>query len=137
MAKFSVVGVTSAGVDFGSYIVLTRLFNLQAYYAETSVVTSVLAMTTGYLLNRKWTFAAQGGNWREYIKYFGVYGAGIVLQNALLVLLVEWGNVADWQAKTGAIVAVGFGWNFLLAKLWVFRKDPATNTASSGENKDI
>lgn len=123
LVRFCLVGGVGAGVDFGSYFILTRLFPiLRAYYIGTSLVTSTAATVVAYLINRRWTFCdPRRASFAQYGQYFLVYGIGIVWQNSLLALFVELFGWHDMVAKFAAVLVVGFGWNFVLAKRWVFR----------------
>lgn len=120
--KFSLVGGISALVDFGSYFALTRTIDiLRFYYVGTSIFTSLMAIGVNYLINRRWTFRdPQGISLKQYGHYLFVYGLGIVWHNGLLALFVEWFNLPDLVAKLFAVLIVGYGWNFVLAKFWVF-----------------
>jgi len=123
IAKFCLVGSVAFCIDFGLYFTLTRssLF-LLIHYTFTSIITSSLAFLAGYFLNHYWTFnQSNNASFQGYLKYAIIYGAGIVWQNSLLVLFVEVFSMTDLLAKIIAIMVVGFCWNFLLVKTWVFR----------------
>jgi putative flippase GtrA len=131
--KFSLVGVMAAVIDLGGYLLLTRIFD--THYVLTSILTSTAAVSFAFFNNRHWTFRAKpltedgGATWGpQYVRYLTVYGFGIVWQNLLLLTLVEYGQLYDWLAKVVAILIVAFGWNFILAKLWVFRYTRSTFT---------
>ncbi len=121
---FTFFGVVSATVDFGSYLVLTRFVPIfSGHYIVASVISATLALVVGFYNNRRWTFRA--AHLRApifYVRFFTVYIVGIGWQNLLLYLLVTAGFV-DWLAKAAAILAIAYGWNFVLAKYWVFRYD--------------
>ena len=127
MFKFSLVGGMSAVLDFSVYFTLTRgVPAFRTYYVAASVLSSIGAIAANYLINRRWTFNDQHGiSIRQYSKYFTVYGLGVLWHNSLLVFFVEAANVHDLIAKVMAVFIVGYGWNFLLAKFWVFRYNRA------------
>jgi putative flippase GtrA len=123
LVRFCVTGSVAAAVDFGSYVTLTRLVApLRAYYVATSLATSVAATVVAYLINGRWTFRdPRGASFGQYGQYLAVYGLGVVWQNSLLALAVELLGWPDVVAKLAAVLVVGLGWNFVLAKRWVFR----------------
>ena len=119
--KFSAVGVLSAMVDFGLYLTLTRLWPWSAtHIVITSVATSFVAMTVGFLNNRRWTFSARAAGDTAYLRYLLVYSCGAIWQSLLLGAFVTFG-LHDVIAKVVAVLLVAYGWNFLLAKFWIFR----------------
>lgn len=121
--KFSLVGTLAAAIDFGGYFLLTRFFLWFAeHYIVASFITSSLAVTAAFVNNRRWTFRANGMTIApQYTRYVAVYVLGILWQNFLLLTFVELVGIPDWMAKVAAVLVVAFGWNFLLAKFWVFR----------------
>ena len=120
--KFSFVGGISAVIDFSVYFTLTRGVPLfRTYYVVASILSSIGAIAINYLINRRWTFNDQSGiSISQYSKYFTVYGLGVLWHNSLLVIFVEAANIHDLIAKVLAVLIVGYGWNFMLAKFWVF-----------------
>lgn len=133
-AAFTLVGMTSAVIDLGTYFTLTRTIPIfHDYYIATSFGTGLLAITVGFLINSRWTFRAGGEFRRHYPRYLTIYLMGAVWQNVLLTAFVEYGNLPDWIAKPIAIVIVAYGWNFLLAKFWVFRYTRKESVAVYGE----
>lgn len=121
LIKFIMVGSVAFVTDFGSYTALTRFFDLHNYYVWVSVGTSFLAMLVGYFLNHRFTFRqADKPSLFMAGRYFSVTTSGLIMQNTLLAVLVELGDWHDLAAKFMAVVVVGFGWNFMLSRVWVF-----------------
>jgi putative flippase GtrA len=122
LVKFMFVGSVAFVTDFGTYTTLTRVFvELQPYYVIVSICTSFLAMLVAYFLNHNWTFRqTDKPSVVVASRYFIVTTSGLVLQNGLLAGLVELLGWHDLVAKFSAVVVVGFAWNFVLSRNWVF-----------------
>lgn len=123
LIKFGLVGMVSFTIDFGTYTFLTRMItSLQEYYVLVSVFTSALAIVAAYIIHHHWTFR-QTEKMSTTIagRYLLVTVSGLLLQNGLLLILVERGQINDLFAKLLAVVIIGGGWNFIWARSWVFR----------------
>lgn len=121
LIKFLIIGALTFVIDVGLYTILTRSSaTLHASYEIVSVVTALLAILFGYLLNSYWTFERTIDRY-GLMRYYLVYGVGIIFQSMLFVPAVQWGHWNDIEAKIVAIIIVSVLWNFTLAKYWVFR----------------
>lgn len=120
MLKFAVVGTINVGVDWGIYAVLTRGFKIPKIPSRIS--SSIIALCSSYILNRRWTFKSNDRNYAaEAIKFLIINGLGIIFNNLIFAFLVKKLNVFDLYALAIGTVIVFF-WNFLLTKHWAFRK---------------
>lgn len=135
LVKFIMVGSVAFVVDFGTYTALTRIFSgLLPLYVWVSVCTSALAILVAYFLNHHFTFRqAHAPSMFSAQKYFLVTGTGLVLQNTLLAILVEYIGLFDLVAKFLAVVIIGFAWNFALSRAWVFTGMTHEQVASESE----
>jgi putative flippase GtrA len=119
LVRFVGIGVLAAGVDFGVYH-LELAFGIWAAVAKG--VSFILGTTTAYLLNRRYTFRANGGG-ATVAKFMLLYGVTFFVNvgvNALaLHLLGAWSwryNVA-WVIAQGVATAI----NFVMLRTVVFR----------------
>ncbi len=121
--KFGVVGLLSAGIDWGIYYVLTRHFGV--FYLTAKVISFVVSAVNSYIWNRRWTFRSDNPNQAtEFTKFFVVALIGMGL-NALLMLLIV-GRMKQ-RDIVGLVLATGVVaiWNFVVNRLWTFRKQGA------------
>lgn len=83
-AKFGVVGAVNTVLDFAVLNLL--VFGLGVPTLRSKVVSTVVAATSSYLMNRHWTFRhrERGDVRREYVLFFALNAVGLAI--ALLVL---------------------------------------------------
>lgn len=123
--KFSIVGGVNTVVDFGFYLILTRLLDVP--YVLASALSFTVAATNSYVWNRRWTFRDRATRVAtQYVKFFVVSAVGLGLNAGILFFLVHMWGVHDIIAKAVAIGVV-VAWNFSINKLWIFR--PVTHPA--------
>ncbi len=116
--KFAMVGVVNTTVDFSVYA--AGIFWLDLHYLVANVFAFLAAASNSYFLNRRWTFRSQDPRWRrQATKYFMVLAIGFGLNELLLYLFVEHGQLGKFMGKAIAVVVVLF-WNFGANKLWTF-----------------
>ncbi len=120
--KFAITGGTSAIVDFGTYIFLTRIFSFfAAHYLWANFIGMAVAATGNFLVNRKWTFRNRGEKvFVQYIKFWLVVVVMMVAYQYLLHFFVETVNLYDILGKVIAALVIMLI-RFNIHKFWVFR----------------
>ena len=116
-ARFLALGAFCFALNLGILFVL--LDGLGLHYMLALLVSLVVSNGSGFLLNRRFTFAAQAHDvWRELRRYFAVNMGGFALNMALLVSGLKMPYL--W-AK--ALLGVAFASvNFLLHSNWSFAR---------------
>lgn len=123
--KFSVVGASNTVIDFGVYLLSTRVLGF--YYLIGNVISFTVAGTWSYVINRKWTFRDTTTRVHtQYLKFLIVSLVGLGLTSLLLYLFVHHLHLHDIVGKALA-VAIVLIWNFSLNRLWTFRKPVLAN----------
>jgi putative flippase GtrA len=119
MLKFGIVGGINTLVDFLVFNVLLPIGPLKA-----NVVSTVVATTTSYGMNRNWTYRDRARNAlrREYVLFFLFNLAGFVIQSAVLGV-VKYG--LHFTEDTGRIAlnvgkAAGIG-VAMVFRFWAYR----------------
>ena len=117
--RFATVGVLGAVVDLSTYL-LALHFGMWVLAART--LSFICGTTTAYVLNRRWTFEAEGGA-KQATGFALLYGTTffvIIGVNALaLAVLPE----HSWTVTLAWALSQGFGTvcNFVMLRLVVFR----------------
>jgi putative flippase GtrA len=117
--RFATVGGLGAVVDLSTYL-LGLHFGLWVLAART--LSFVCGTTTAYVLNRRWTFGAEGGA-RQATGFALLYGTTffviIAVNAAALAVLPE----HSWTVTLAWALSQGFGTvcNFVMLRLVVFR----------------
>jgi len=118
--KFCMVGLTNLVVDMVFYLLFTRFFHL--YYIFAAIISFVFAVSWSFFINRRWTFRHQEKDlFTQYIKFVIANLVGLLINLLLLWIFVDFIGLHDLAAKLIVTVIVSFV-NFMLNKLWTFRK---------------
>lgn len=123
--KFAIIGVANTGLDFLIMNILV-LLGINAIIANT--ISTGLAMTFSFFMNKKWTFDSKSKNYvREIILFFVFTLFGLwVIQNGIIWLLVNYAphfglndalflNIAKLIASP-----ISLTWNYLTYDRFVF-----------------
>lgn len=110
--KFCVVGGSGVVVDFGITYLFKELLKLNKYIANS--LGFICAATSNYLLNRIWTFESTDPHiTRQYFTFFLISLAGLAINNLIVYLLNDRGNVKFYLSKLIATAGVTL-WNFFM-----------------------
>lgn len=122
--RFVVTGVLSAVVDFGLLVVLMNLAGLD--HTPAKALSFIAGTTTAYLINRRWTFAAEPSK-RRFVAVMALYGVTFAVQVGLFAVLYPW-VLATWGSQTlaqvvGFVIAQGVATtvNFVVQRHLIFR----------------
>ena len=142
LVKFCIVGASSTVIDTGLLWYLTKRMMVFTTMPDVpwwtwTALTFCLAVTNGFIWNRRWTFRALGhaSTKEQYTKFFATNAVGLLLNQGItkLFLIVFTGEVLHTAnpdedslliAKLCAIPFVVL-WNFSAAKYWTFRAPKA------------
>ena len=116
LLRFGIVGAGNTALSFTTY---TLLLALRTPYVLAAAIAFFAGAVNGYVLNRRWTFAARDA-WRARIAYVAVQAAGLVANAVLLWLAVHeagLGRVAGYLVVIPPITVA----MFLANRAWVFR----------------
>ncbi len=115
LGRFLVVGVTNTAVSFVAYRLLLAL---SVPYPAAAPVAFAVGALNGYVLNRRWTFAARDTR-RARVLYVAVQVAGAGATSFLVWVLVHLADVGRVEAYLAAAPPVTVGM-FLANRLWTF-----------------
>ena len=127
------VGAFNVLVDFSIYLLLTRVIaeDFRPHYLVANFIAFCGGATSSYFLNKFWTFRDKNKNIpTQYAKFFIISIGGLMINEAILFLLVEYGGLLDLIAKGGAIV-VGYFWNFYANNKWTFTNENSSDDSLS------
>ena len=118
--KFLTVGVTNT---MGGYAFYSALIALGVNYAVALTLEYVAGVVYGFLLNKLWTFKAQGESGQQALRYVAVYTLIYVLNITLLMILVERWALSPYLAPILLLVFLTL-LSFVVQKRWIFAKQP-------------
>ncbi len=121
LVRFGLVGAVGFVVNLAVYYVFVHSAGVE--YHVAAVVAWLAAVLNNFVLNRRWTFEAQGGRAHfQALRFLVVSSVAFGLSLLLLTLLVENAHMAKLPAQALA-VAASTPLNFLGNKLWSFRAE--------------
>jgi putative flippase GtrA len=120
LSRFVVIGVLSAGVDFGIY---HALLGLGLFPSGAKAVSFICGTTTAYLLNRRFTFASPVGGGGRALGFAALYGTTFVLNvgtNALMLAVLP---AMPLRTSVAWVIAQGVATviNFVMLRTVVFK----------------
>ena len=135
-ARFLVVGILSFSLDYGLFVLLYRVFEVQ--YVVASTISFSLSVVLNYVLTRKFVFAVnpERNVGIEFVLYLGLNVVALGLNQLILVLAVD---ALGFSPLIGKLIAtaVVLVYNFISRKLLLERParqrpdadEPASTTA--------
>jgi putative flippase GtrA len=118
--KFVAVGVTNTLGGYAFYVALL-VFGLN--YALALTLEYVAGIAYGFLLNKRWTFKAEGESTQQAWRFVALYGFIYVLNVTLLMLFVESRTLSPFLAQIFILSFLTL-FSFVVQKRWIFSKQP-------------
>ncbi len=119
LMKFSLVGVINTLIHYALFYLFYSLFGV--YHLVASTLGFIAAVINSFLLNKYWTFRSSSPQLAtQFLRFFSVSLAALLINLATMALLVEWYMVDPLIAQ---LAAIGFTLlvNFAGNKWWSFR----------------
>jgi dolichol-phosphate mannosyltransferase len=118
LLKFGLVGVSGYLINLGVFALLSGNFGV--HHIAAAIGAFCVAVSSNFLWNRHWTFAAGHGHAGfQAARFFAVSIAGLGINLAVLQALIASGSLGDLAAQAIA-VAVAMPFNFICNRLWTF-----------------
>ncbi|XZF15154.1 GtrA family protein [Chitinophagaceae bacterium MMS25-I14] len=106
--------------DFLICILLKELAG--AWYLAATATGTIAGGVVNFIINKKWVFSPEDDNTTaQIIKYFLVWGGNFILNIAGVYLLTNYCGLHYIASKVLTATAVGFCYNYVLQKKFVFR----------------
>jgi len=117
--RYFLVGSSGFLLDIGTLYVFKEVFGWGAVMAVA--INQLIVIGYIFTLNKQYSFSAFGHTHHQLIKFLAVFAL-----NYIIAIIWMWG----WHEKAGfnyllvrtANVALSVLWNFILYKIWVYRK---------------
>jgi putative flippase GtrA len=120
LGRFLTVGASGFAINIVVYAVLVHPLSIP--YVAAAVISNVVALSSNFVLNRRWTFDASHGRRRLQAPRFAVVSAGGFAVNLFVLrLCVEALGVPKLPAEVIAS-AIAAPVNFLGSRQWAFRR---------------
>ena len=116
LVRFGIVGVGNTALSLTTYALLLEL---EIPYVAAAAIAFSAGAVNGYVLNRRWTFAARDA-WRARVAYVAVQATGLLLNSCVLWLAVHEAGLGRLAGYLVVIPPVTIAM-FLANRTWVFR----------------
>ena len=144
LVKFCFVGASSTLIDKGTLWVLLSVMPRTPWWISASM-SFCLAVTNGFVWNRRWTFRARryGSLRAQYAMFVATNLVGLMLNLGLTKLFLIFftgqlrhigGNPKAIKVLIASLAAVPCVtlWNFVASKYWIFRPTAAEAPPEGG-----
>lgn len=118
--RFAMAGAVGFLADIGVlFLALAAGFG----YFSGRLASFLAAVWLTWRINRRFTFAASGGGWREWWRYLAAMSGGGCVNYAVYSLAVIALERTPWLPVYAVALgsAAGMAFNFVTAKHWVFK----------------
>ena len=115
-AKFGAVGAIGTVINL---IVFQILHSLGVFYLIAASASFLVAASSNYMLNRRWTFGAEKDTWGGWAAYVLVNLVGLGTNLGTLSFLSQ---IWQWNLILAQLAGIAAGTvvNFVLSRRWVF-----------------
>lgn len=119
---YTIFGVLATAVDFGSYILMTRVFKLDEHFSN--ILAQFLAIIFAFFTNKLFVFNDKELKWKTLSVQFGKFVSlrliTLALNSVLFSFMVEKFNTNDLLSKIVVAVIVVI-LNYIFSKLIIFK----------------
>ena len=113
--RFVVVGAWNTVFSYLVFLVLYRAIGGGWGDVVVQMSTAVAGITSAYVLHRMLTYRSHGVWWREYVRFYMVYGAQATLQAGCFFV------VSTWLGFDGRIVQLSLTLAFTALSYWLHK----------------
>lgn len=117
LMRYVIVGLAS---NLACYLVYLALVSLALNPKLAMSITYGVGVLQTFVFNKRWTFQHGAAQDSAFYRYCSAYGAGYLLNLAVLYVLVDCYGVAHQLVQATMIVVLAI-MLFLAQKFWVFR----------------
>jgi putative flippase GtrA len=121
LIKFLLVGGASFAVDLALLVLLHEVLGVDLWIATP--VAFIASLVFNFLLQRSFTFRAQNGRNVSFLKYVALVVFNVVAIDIIVNAFDFWG--LSYAIGKAVATVVTTSWNFVLYKVWIFRREPA------------
>ncbi|MEG3070842.1 MAG: GtrA family protein [Peptococcaceae bacterium] len=134
LLKFAAVGFVNTFIDWGIYLIVLKSFPAESvlFYTIAKGFSYFCGIINSFFLNKFWTFKANlhGNKGNRFIKFILVNLVGLGINSVSIYVFL---NMEIKQAiALFSATFITFLFNFILNKLWVFRKEKMVAKTSRG-----
>jgi putative flippase GtrA len=108
-------------IDFGTLIFLTEVAGL--WYVFSTSTGALMGTIANFILSSYWAFTGSKNSLKNQLyKYVLVYIGSLILNTLFVYLITDFLAVDYKLSKFVTAILIGWGYNFILMRLFVFKK---------------
>lgn len=112
--------IVASAIDFLVTIITVELFGF--WYVTGTVTGTVSGGITHFMLGRNWVFNPSKRNIpKQVLKYFIVWKGSLLLNSLGVYVVTHYAGVNYIYSKVLVSVLVGFSYNYIIQKRYVFK----------------
>jgi len=120
--RYNIVAGIATTVDFAILVLFTEVFGL--WYMFSTFIGAVAGGVTAFIFQRNWAFMKRDGKLSvQAVKYLLIWIVSILLNLAGMYIFVDFFECRVILSKIIVAIIIGIGFNFVMQKYWVFRKE--------------
>jgi putative flippase GtrA len=125
--NFMLVGGIGYIINMAVYYPLMLVFKNEVtilnthFYLPPFLISTYIAATSNYLLNKRWTFNDKDRQKQSYIRYLVACAFTVCLDIVLLFILVDYGHLKPELAVALALLVM-FILRYIVVKKWVWKE---------------
>ncbi len=120
LAMFGLVGFTGMIIDYAATAFLKEVLEANKYLANTTGF--VLAASSNYFINRKWTFKSSNPKiGKEYTGFIAIAIVGLLLNNSIIWILSDYLFSLNFYLSKFVAISIVFIWNFVMNNFFNFK----------------
>lgn len=119
IAKFLLVGVSSAMLDLGLLVVLKEQLHLRPFLAVA--IDQIIVISFNFLVNKFWSFGSKTLSVKQLIRYLSLVGFNYCSSIVLMYIFSEIIGINYLIVRVGSIGLL-MSFNFVMYKHWVYKE---------------
>ena len=115
--KFGVVGGTAFLIDYGTFTILSQIFNI--HYLIASIISFCISVIYNYILSIKWVFdVTKKQTSKEFIIFIVLSVIGLGINSLIMYISVDLMHIHEMISKIIA-TAIVMVYNFITRKIFI------------------
>jgi putative flippase GtrA len=99
LIRYLIAGAGNTAFGYGVFAGLYHSLHTRIHYMILAIISNIISITVAYVNYKFFVFKTKGNYLREYLRFYVVYGASIVMSLTLLPFFIEIVHVNPYAAQ--------------------------------------
>ncbi len=119
--RHQIAGIVATLADFGVLVILTEVFHI--WYVFSTTLGAFAGTLINFFISSYWAFSGSKNSLRNQMFKYSIVSIGsLILNTSFVYLLTDWLLIDYKLSKLVTSIAIGWFYNFLLMRYFVFKK---------------